>query len=164
MAEANGYGNSPTMSKTVPNGSKWSKTINNDPRQSNMVKYGPRLSLMVLNDEKWSKSVKMVPKCSIWSYMVFNVPKWSLIVKQIDHKFNWMAFITKLNLVLVWSKIVQILTKNHPNGSRKTRSPGLVWISSPSRFKSQTANSKAISEWCYIKRNQEDDKTRRTFI
>ena len=43
--------------------------------------------------------------------MVFNGPKWSLVVLKINHKFKWMAFITKFNLVLVWSKIVQILTK-----------------------------------------------------
>ena len=31
MADANGYGNGPTLSQTLPNGPKWSKTINNDP-------------------------------------------------------------------------------------------------------------------------------------
>ena len=32
-------------------------------------------------------------------------------LKKINHKFNWMGFITRFNLVLVWSKTVQILTK-----------------------------------------------------
>ena len=55
--------------------------------------------------------------------MVPNGPKRS---KKINHKFNRIAFITRFNLVLVWSKIVQMLTKSHPNGSGITRSPGLV--------------------------------------
>ena len=60
-----------------------------------------------------------------------NVPNWS---KKIDHKFNRMAFITRFNLVLVWSKIVQLLLKSHPNWSGITRSPGLVIFSSLSQF------------------------------
>ena len=43
-----------------------------------------------------------------------NGPKWSY---NFYYKFNWIAFTTRLNLVLVWSKIVQILTKSHPIGS-----------------------------------------------
>ena len=75
---------------------------------------------MVLKGKKWSQNVQYGLK---WSSMVPNGPKWS---KKIDHKFNRMAFIARFNLVLVWSKIVQIFTKNHPNGSGITRSPGLV--------------------------------------
>ena len=55
--------------------------------------------------------------------MIPNAPKWSW---KVDHKFNRMAFITRFSLVLVWSKIVQILTKSHPNGSGITRCSGLV--------------------------------------
>ena len=40
--------------------------------------------------------------------MVPSGPKWS---KTINHKFNRMAFITRFNLVLVWSNILQIFTK-----------------------------------------------------
>ena len=40
------------------------------------------------------------------------------MVEKIYHKFNRMAFITRFNLVLVWSKIVQILTKNSSNWVR----------------------------------------------
>ena len=47
--------------------------------------------------------------------MVLNGLQWSQMVlnglKKIDHKFNRRAFITRFNLVLVWSKIVQLLTK-----------------------------------------------------
>ena len=32
MAEANGYGNGPTLSKTVPYGPKWSKMVQNYPQ------------------------------------------------------------------------------------------------------------------------------------
>ena len=48
--------------------------------------------------------------------MVPNGPKWS--TKKINHKFNRMAFITRFNLVLVWSKIVQILNKKSSNWVR----------------------------------------------
>ena len=61
---------------------------------------------MVLKGKKWSKNVQCGLK---WSSMVPNGPKWST---KINHKFNRMAFITRFNLVLVWSKIVQIFTKN----------------------------------------------------
>ena len=45
------------------------------------------------------------------------------------YKFNKTVFITRFNLVLVWFKILQILTKvSHPNGSGIIRSPGLVLI------------------------------------
>ena len=37
-----------------------------------------------------------------WSQMVLNG------LNKIDHKFNRMAFIAKFNLVLVWSKTVQL--------------------------------------------------------
>ena len=47
--------------------------------------------------------------------MVLNGLQWSQMVlnglKKINHKFNRMAFIAKFNLVLVWSKTVQILKK-----------------------------------------------------
>ena len=46
---------------------------------------------------------------------------------KIDHEVNRMAFITRLNLGLVWSKIFQLFTKSYPNGSSITRSPGLVF-------------------------------------
>ena len=54
--------------------------------------------------------------------MVFNVPngpKWS-------KKFNWIAFKTRFNLVLVWSKIVQVLTKN---SSKWVRHNQVSWSS-----------------------------------
>ena len=57
--------------------------------------------------------------------MILNGPKW---YTKIDHKFNRMVFITRFNLVLVWSKIVKILTKSHPNESGIARSPGLVHL------------------------------------
>ena len=60
---------------------------------------------MVLKGNKWSQNFQYGLK---WSSMVPNGPKWS---KKNDHKFNRMSFITRFNLVLVWSKIVQILTK-----------------------------------------------------
>ena len=40
-----------------------------------------------------------------WSQMVLNG------LTKFDHKFNRMDFITRINLVLVWSKIVQFFTK-----------------------------------------------------
>ena len=70
---------------------------------------------MVTECPKWSQRVKNYPKMFNmvlngfeWSSMVPNGPKWSL---KMDHKFNRMVFITRFNLVLVWSKLVQILTK-----------------------------------------------------
>ena len=75
---------------------------------------------MVLKGKKWSQNVQYGLK---WSSMVPNGPKWS---KKINHKFNRMVFITRFNLVLVWFKIVKILTKSHPKGSGIIRSPGLV--------------------------------------
>ena len=48
------------------------------------------------------------------------------MVLKIYYKFNSIAFTTRFNLVLVWSKTVQISLKSHPNGSGITRSPGLV--------------------------------------
>ena len=57
--------------------------------------------------------------------MFLNGPKWS---KKSTINSIWMAFITRFNLDLVWSKIVQLFTKNHPNGSGITRSPGLVLL------------------------------------
>ena len=46
--------------------------------------------------------------------MVLNGLQWSQMVlnglKKIYHTFNRMAFITRFNLVLVWSKIVKLLT------------------------------------------------------
>ena len=47
-----------------------------------------------------------------------------MVLKGLKNKFNWMARITRFNLVLVWSKMVQILTKNHPKRSSITRSSG----------------------------------------
>ena len=46
--------------------------------------------------------------------MVQNGPKWST---QIDHKFNRMSFITRFNLVLVWSKLEKI--KGEGEGSKQ---------------------------------------------
>ena len=43
-----------------------------------------------------------------------------------DHKFNWIAFITSFNLVLVWSKIVQILTNK---SSKWVRHNQVSWSS-----------------------------------
>ena len=83
---------------------------------------------MVLKGKKWSQNVQYGLK---WSSMVPNGPKRS---KKIYHKFNRMAFITRFNLVLVWSKIVQLLLKSHPNWSGITRSPALVIFSSLSQF------------------------------
>ena len=60
---------------------------------------------MVLKVKKWSKNVQYGLK---WSSMVPNGPKWS---KKINYEFNRMAFITRFNLVLVWSKIVIFWTK-----------------------------------------------------
>ena len=51
------------------------------------------------------------PKYSIWFLMVFNGPNGPKWFTKIDHNFNMMAFITRFNLVLVWSELVQILTK-----------------------------------------------------
>ena len=42
------------------------------------------------------------------------------------HQFNRMAFITRFNLVLVWSKIVQILTKK---SSKWVRHNQVSWSS-----------------------------------
>ena len=56
-----------------------------------------------------------------WSQMVLNG------LKKIDHKFNRMAFITRFNLILVWSKIVQILTKKSPKWVRYNQ---VSWSSS----------------------------------
>ena len=54
--------------------------------------------------------------------MVLNGLQWSQMVlnglKKIDHKFNRMAFITRFNLVLVWSKIVKMLTKKSSKWDR----------------------------------------------
>ena len=82
---------------------------------------------MVLKGKKWSQNVQYGLK---WSSMFPNGPKWS---KKIDHKFNRMAFITRFNLVLVWSKIVKMLTKKSSYGSGITRSPGLVSTSSETK-------------------------------
>ena len=60
---------------------------------------------MVLKGKKLSPNVQYGLK---WSSRFPNGPKWS---KQIDHKFNRMAFMTRFNPVLVWSKLVKILTK-----------------------------------------------------
>ena len=60
---------------------------------------------MVLKGKKWSQNIQYGLK---WSSMFPNGPKWS---KKIGHTFNWMAFITWFNLVLVWSKIAQIMNK-----------------------------------------------------
>ena len=65
---------------------------------------GLRISKMVSMGQKGSQNVQY---CLKWSSMVPNGPTWS---KQNDHKFKRMAFINRFNLVLVWSKIVQILT------------------------------------------------------
>ena len=45
---------------------------------------------------------------------------------KIDHTFNWMVFITRFNLVLVWSKIVQIFTKK---SSKWVRQNQVSWSS-----------------------------------
>ena len=47
-------------------------------------------------------------------------------LKKIDHKFNRMAFITRFNLVLVWSEIVQIFTKK---SSKWVRHNQVSWSS-----------------------------------
>ena len=70
-----------------------------------MVKYGPRIPYMVLKGKNGPKMLKLVLNGLQWSQMVPNG------LKKINHKFNCMAFITRFNLILVWSKIVQILTK-----------------------------------------------------
>ena len=72
------------------------------------VKNGPKMFNMVLNGLQWSQ-------------MVLNGLRKSTI-----NSIGWPGS-TRFNLVLVWSKIVQILTKSHPNGSGITRSPGLVY-------------------------------------
>ena len=84
-----------------------------------MVKYGPRMSKMVLKGKKWSQNLQYGIK---WSSMAPRAPKWS---KQIDHTFNGMAFITRFNLVLVWSKIVKILTKK---SSKWVRHNQVSWL------------------------------------
>ena len=55
-----------------------------------------------------------------WSQMVLNG------LNKIDHKFNRMAFIAKFNLVLVWSKTVQIVTKK---SSKWVRHNQVSWSS-----------------------------------
>ena len=60
---------------------------------------------MVLKGKTLSPNVQYGLK---WSSRFPNDPKWS---KQINHKFNMMAFMTRFNPVLVWSKLVKILTK-----------------------------------------------------
>ena len=112
----------------TPNGSKWlwlrqmaMAMVHPCPKWSQMISNGPKLSTMIQYFQKWSS---MVPKCPRWSLRVkygpkmFNMVLNSLQCSQLvlnglknDHKFNRMAFIARFNLVLVWSKIVQILTK-----------------------------------------------------
>ena len=92
---------------------------------------------MVLKGKQWSQNVQYGLK---WSSSVPNGPKWS---KKIDHTFNRMVFITRFNLVLVWSKIVKNFTKSHPNGSGITRSPGLVYYT----FSSIIVKRLNISKW-----------------
>ena len=46
---------------------------------------------------------------------------------KIEHKFNRMAFISSFNLVLVWSKIVQVLTKK---SSKRVWRNQVSWSSS----------------------------------
>ena len=75
---------------------------------------------MIPKGRKWSQNVQYGLNGLQWSKMVLNG------IGKINHKFNRMAYITSFNLVLVRSKIVQIFTKNHLNGSSITRSPGLV--------------------------------------
>ena len=73
------------MAKMVLKGKKWFKNLQISVKWSQNVQYGP----------KWSKGLQMVLNG----------------LKKIKHKFDRMAFITRLNLVLVWPKIVQIVTK-----------------------------------------------------
>ena len=67
---------------------------------------------MVLKGKKWSQNFQYGLKKSS---MFPNGPKWSF---KIYHKFHRMAFTTRFNLVVVWSNIVQILTKKSSNWVR----------------------------------------------
>ena len=62
--------------------------------------------------------------------MVLNGLQWSQMVLNgsttIDHKFNRMVIITRLNLVLVWSKIVKFFTKK---SSKWVRHNQVSWSS-----------------------------------
>ena len=88
---------------------------------------------MVLKGKKWSKNVQYGLKRSL---MVPNGPKWST---KIYHKFNRMVFITRFNLVLVWSKIFQNLTKR---SSKWVRHNQVSWSSF---FYHSIA---AVMKWC----------------
>ena len=52
-------------------------------------------------------------------------------LKKIDYKSNRMSFITRLNLVLVWAKIVQMLTKK---SSQWVRHNQVSWSSSSEKW------------------------------
>ena len=50
-----------------------------------------------------------------------------MVLNGLNHEFNWMAFIARLNLVLVWSIIVNILTTK---SSKRVRHNQVSWSSS----------------------------------
>ena len=91
---------------------------------------------MVLNGKKWSQNVQYGLK---WSSMFPNGPKWS-------KKFNWMAFKTRFNLVLVWSKIVQIFTKKSTKWVRHNQ---VSWSSFLSMLLSQQFRGFCVSKSSY---------------
>ena len=101
----------------VLNGPKLSKMIQHSPKWSYMF---PECRKLSQREQKWSQNVQYSLK---WSSMFPNGPKWS---KKNYHKFNRMAFITRFNLVLVWSKIVQIFTKK---SSKWVRHNQVSWSS-----------------------------------
>ena len=91
---------------------KWSQMVPNGPKLSTMIQYNPKWSNMVPECPKLFQRVKNCPKNF---NMVLNGLQWSQMV--LNHlvnglkEFNRMAFITRFNLFLVWSEIVQILIK-----------------------------------------------------
>ena len=71
---------------------------------------------MVLKGKKWFERVKNGPK--MFNMVLNGLQCYQMVLnglKKINHKFNWMAFITRFKL-------------DHPNESGITRSPGLVFV------------------------------------
>ena len=71
--------------------------------------------------KKWSHNFEYGLKLSSMVQMVLNG------LKKIDHKFNRISLIISFNLVLVWSEIVQMLTKK---SSQWVRHNQVFWSSS----------------------------------
>ena len=114
----------PKQFKMVPNDPQLSTMTQHSPKWSNMVPDCPIIFKMVLkkmfpNGKNGSKMFNMVLNGVQCSQMVLNDLK-------MDHKFNWIAFITRFNLVLVWSKIVQMLTNK---SSKWVRHNQVSWSS-----------------------------------